>query len=59
VGLSVGLGVTDSHSTQPKGKHMTEAIENIALLVFLMLIGVGLTVAVLIAVGYYIEVLCE
>jgi len=36
-----------------------DAIENIALIVFLMLIGVSLTVAILIGVGYYLEVLCE
>lgn len=36
-----------------------DAVENIALIVFLMLIGVSLTVAILIGVGYYLEVLCE
>jgi hypothetical protein len=36
-----------------------DAIENIALIVFLMFIGVSLTVAILIGVGYYLEVLCE
>lgn len=36
-----------------------DAIENIALMVFLMVIGVSLTVAILIGVGYYFEVLCE
>lgn len=36
-----------------------DALENIALIIFLMLLGVSATVAILIGVGYYLEVLNE
>jgi len=54
LGLGMGMGIADSHS---KRRSAMEVIENIALMVLLMALGVGITAALLAGFVYWMEVM--
>ena len=53
VGLGMGMGIADPHSTR---RSAMEVIENVLLMAALMALGVGITAALLAGFVYWMEI---